>query len=224
MLDIPGYPVLDKQALVGGCVRLPLRIDAARLNAEVDALPPSLWGTTGPRIGVHDAAEALFLRGYLPAEGDKPFDERPALAHLPYVREIITAMIPASPLRCLLAKLPAAATILPHIDRAPYFAKTLRVHVPVDTHERVFMLCDGQHYVMRPGEAWVLNNSAVHGVWNDSAERARTHLICDFLASPGLLELLARGDRELGRKVPEVREHFLAVSERPAQHPAAGGG
>lgn len=216
MLDIPGYPVLDKQHLVGGCLRLPLCIDAGRLKAEVNALPLSLWGTTGPRVGVHDAAEALFLRGYLPAEGEKPFDERPAFARLPYAREVIMAMIPAPPLRCLLAKLPAGATIMPHIDRAPYFAKTLRMHVPVDTHERVFMMCDGQHYVMRPGEVWVLNNSAVHGVWNDHAERARTHMICDFLASPGMLDLLARGERELGRKLPEVREHFRAISQRPA--------
>jgi hypothetical protein len=215
MLDIPDQPILDKQSLIGGCVRLPLRVDAERLRAEVEALAPDIWGTTGPRVGVHGAADALFLRGYLPAEGPKPLDERPALALLPYIKEVM-ASLHAPPLRCLLARLPAGATILPHIDRAPYFAKSIRVHVPVTTHERVFMLCDGQSYVMRPGEVWALNNSAVHGVWNDHPTQARIHMICDFLGSPELLTLLAQGDRDLGRKIPEVREHFIALSQGAA--------
>jgi len=216
VLDIPNQPVLDKHALIGGCVRLPLSIDAARLKAEVDALPASMWGTTGPRVGVHGAANALFLRGYLPAEGDKPFDERPALQHLPYAREIFAAMIPAQPLRCLLARLPAGSTIMPHVDRAAYFEKTIRIHVPVESHERAFMLCDAQHYVMRPGEAWALNNSAVHGVWNDHATQARTHMICDFLSSPALVDLLMRGERDLGVHFPEVRAHFISLDQPPA--------
>jgi hypothetical protein len=213
MLDIPGQPILDKQALIGGCLRLPVRIEAARLRAEVEALPAEIWGTTGPRVGVHGAADALFLRGYLPAEGDKPFDERPALALLPYVKTILSELIRATPLRCLLARLPAGATIMPHVDRALYFSKTIRIHVPVTTHERVFMLCDGHNYIMRPGEVWALNNSAVHGVWNDHPTQSRIHMICDFLSSPVLLDLLARGERDLGQKIPEVREHFSAMSQ-----------
>lgn len=212
MLDLPGHPVLDKQALIGGCIRLPLQVDAARLDKEVAALQPSLWGTTGPRVGVHDAADALFLRGYLPALGDRPFDEQPALEALPYAREILSRTIPAPPLRCLLARLPAGATIMPHIDRAPYFSKSLRIHIPIVSHERVFMMCNQRHYVMKPGEVWAINNSAVHGVWNDDKTQARIHMICDFLASAGLADLLARGERHLGSVVAEVREHFLAMS------------
>lgn len=215
MLDIPDQPILDKQSLIGGCLRLPLQVDATRLRSEVEALPAQIWGSTGPRVGVHGAADALFLRGYLPAEGEKPFDERPALASLPYIKEIVSG-IGATPLRCLLARLPAGATILPHVDRALYFAKSIRIHVPITTHERVFMLCDGNSYIMRPGEVWALNNSAVHGVWNDHAEQSRIHMICDFLGSPALFELLARGDRDLGRKIPEVREHFIAQSQSAA--------
>lgn len=215
MLDLPDQPILDKQSLIGGCLRLPLRVDAARLRAEVEALPAETWGTTGPRVGVHGAADALFLRGYLPAEGDKPFDERPALALLPYVKAIL-AEIRSTPLRCLLARLPAGATIMPHVDRALYFSKSIRIHVPVITHERVFMLCDGHSYTMRPGEVWALNNSAVHGVWNDHPTQSRIHMICDFLGSPALLDLLAQGERDLGRKIPEVREHFIAKSQPAA--------
>jgi hypothetical protein len=75
MLHIPGQPLLDKALLVGTCVRLPLTVDATRLAAEIDALPAELWGTTGGRVGVHRIAEAVFLRGYAPAEGERPIED-----------------------------------------------------------------------------------------------------------------------------------------------------
>jgi hypothetical protein len=60
---------------------------------------------------------------------------------------------------------------------------------------------------MRAGEVWVLNNSTRHAVWNEHATLSRTHLICDFLPSPALLDLLSRGDRSLGRRMPVVEQH-----------------
>jgi hypothetical protein len=212
MLDIPGQPFLDKTALIGACSRLSLRFDAARLAAEVDGLPAGVWGTTGGRVGVHRAAEGVFLRGYAPAEGDRPVEDRPPLARLPYVREIIQARIPAPPMRCLLARLPGGATVAPHIDRAPYFAQTIRLHVAVTTHNRAFMLCAGQCYVMRPGELWALNNNAQHGVWNADDDRPRTHLICDFLLTPALAALLRDGERGLGERRRDVEEGLLAAA------------
>ena len=209
MLDIEG-PLLDKTALVGACARLPLAVDAARLHEEVAALPGSLWGTPAGRVGVHLTAEALFLRGHAPAEGDRPIEDRAPLAALPYVRWIIETLIPAAPMRCLLARLPAGATIAPHIDRAPYFSKTVRIHVPVETHDLAYMLCAGECYVMRPSEVWALNNCAQHAVWNAHADLSRTHLICDFLPSPKLLELLGRAERSLGAYNAEAERQVRA--------------
>jgi hypothetical protein len=214
MLDIPGQPLLNKALLVGGCARLPLTVDAVRLRAEVAALPASLWGSTGGRVGVHRAAEALFLRGFAPAEGEKPIEDRPPLAQLPCVSWLI-AEIDAPAQRCLLARLPPGASVAPHIDRAPYFSKTVRVHVAVETHESAYMLCAGQCYVMRPGEVWALNNSTEHAVWNAHASAARTHLICDFLLSPRLSALLAQADRTLGRQLPQVQQYFAQLPGRP---------
>jgi hypothetical protein len=211
MLDLPDQPVIDKTALVGGCLRLPLRIDARRLAAEIAALPPSAWGTTGGRVGVHRAAEALFLRGYAPAQGALPIEDREALALVPYAREIIETLIPAPAQRCLIARLPGGASIAPHIDRAPYFAKTLRLHFPVESHEQVWMVAGPLCYLMKPGEVWVLNNSGPHAVWNADPERSRTHMICDFLPTPALLQLMTAGERGLGRRVDAV-EQFFATS------------
>jgi hypothetical protein len=208
MLNIPGAPYLDKDSLVGGCARLPLEIDGRRLLEEVAELPASLWGSSGGRVGVHNEAEAIFLRGFAPAEGaDLPVEDRPVLARLPYSRRIIEKLIPAPPMRSLLARLPPGGVIARHIDRAPYFAQTLRIHLPVETNESVFMVSRGLCYSMQTGEAWLLNNSANHAVWNMHPSRSRTHLICDYLPSPALLEMLKRAERHLGFERADVEEH-----------------
>lgn len=212
MFDIPGQPLLDKQRLVGACLRLPLQVDAERLAAEVAALGDGVWGDTGGRVGVHSAAEALFLRGHAPAAGDLPIEDRPVLDRLPYAREVM-GMLRAPPLRCLLARLHGGRSIVAHVDRAPYFSKSIRIHVPVTTHERSIMFCDGLSYIMRAGEVWALNNSTHHGVWNADPGRERTHMICDFLLTPDLQQLLAAGDRTLGTPQAEVRDH---LAYRPA--------
>ena len=216
MLDLPNFPELDKDRLIGGCVRLPLKIDHARLRAEVAQLPASLWGSKGGRVGVHDQAEAIFLRGYAPAEGERPIEERPVLVRLPEIRRLITREIAAEPMRCLLARLAPGARVPAHIDRAKYFSKTLRLHFPIETNANVAMWCGGLSYRMRTGEAWALNNSAVHGVYNADPENPRTHLICDFLPSKTLLQLFADGDPALGVADPELEAYLLARADAGA--------
>src|SRR5437868_12300960 len=123
MLDFANQPPIDKHAIVGGCVRLAFRTEPDRLREEVAALPASVWGTRGGRVGVHSAADAVFLRGYAPAEGDKPIEDRPVLNRVPYIRSLLEKAIPAPPLRALLARLPASTTVPVHVDRGDYFSK-----------------------------------------------------------------------------------------------------
>ena len=211
MITLPGHPFLDKTALIGGCARLPVHVDVERLQAEVAAIPAEMWLSRGGRVGVHNPAQAIFLRGHAPAEGNLPIEEREAMRHVPYVREIMTGLIAAPPLRCLLARLPGGAIIAAHTDQADYFSKTIRIHVPVTTHASAWMYCAERSYRMQPGEAWALNNSTVHGVWNADPERSRTHLICDFLTSPALIDLLARAERDLGTVEASVYERVYAL-------------
>jgi hypothetical protein len=198
VIDLDSLPVIDKHPLIGGCVRLPLAVDAQRVASEVAALPESLWGTRGGRGGVHDRAEAIFLRGYAPVEKGKPLEDRPPLELLPTIRRLIKETIPATPMRCVLARLAPGANVPAHADTGRYFERTLRLHVAVQTNPRVVMFAEGLSYHMAPGEVWALNNAGVHGVLNDDPALPRTHLICDFLPSPGLVGLIAQGERELG--------------------------
>lgn len=218
MLSVPGYPVLDKELLIGGCSRLPLQVDSNRLRTEVEALPKELWGSRGGRVGVHNTAEAIFLRGYAPVEGERQVEDRETLARLPYVRSLIHSLIPATPLRCLLAKLPPGAVISPHVDQADYFHKTLRLHFPIESPRSAKMYCAGRVYYMQPGEVWALNNCTVHAVWNADAVQARTHLICDFLPTPPLLKLLAESERELGVEDPETERFFAQQNSTGAMN------
>lgn len=203
MLDLAAVPPLDKRSLIGGCLRLPVSIDINRLRAEVDALPAEIWNSQGGRVAVHRDAGAVFLRGYAPKEGDKPIEDRPALDALPYAREIIETKFGSKPLRCLIARLAGGGVVTLHTDIGGYFDRTIRIHVPVISNPRAWMVCASLSYVMVPGEAWALNNSTMHAVWNEHSE-PRTHMICDYFATPELLSLLGRGERNLGVRRPDV--------------------
>ena len=211
MLTLPDHPVLDKVALIGGCARLDVGFDAERALAEIATLPDTSWSGRAGRIGVQDTAQAIFLRGHAPAEGDLPIEDRDEIAHVPYLRHLIEQVIPAQPLRCVLAMLPPGAVIAPHIDQADYFSKTIRLHFAITTNENVWMNCAGLSYHMSSGEIWALNNSIGHGVINADTNRSRLHMICDFLGSPGLVEMLARADRALGRSNPAILSRLVAA-------------
>lgn len=208
-------PVLDKSALLGACLRLAMTVDGAALRHDVERLPPDLWDSPADRVGVHRAAGAVFLRGHAPAEGDRPIEDRPALDALPSVRAVIDRL-GAPPMRCLLARLPGGAIIPTHSDHGPYFERTLRLHVPVITHARVWMVCDGLSYRMAAGEVWALNNARPHAVWNAHPTAPRTHLICDVPWSPVLQGLLSHGARDLGRRVDHVDQEIAGRTARRA--------
>jgi hypothetical protein len=214
MSDIAMAPALNKTALIGGCLRLPITIDVARLRAEIDALPLDVWDTTAGRVAVHRDAGALFLRGYAPKEGDKPIEDRPALNLLPYAREIIETKLGSKPLRCLLARLVGGGVVTEHTDIGGYFERTIRIHVPIISNPRVWMVSAGLCYAMAPGEVWALNNSTKHAVWNADPEQARTHMICDYLSTPALVDLLGRSERNLGRHMPDVDDKVRAETAR----------
>lgn len=201
MWSLPGHPLLDKGALIGECVRLRLRVDATALLTELRALPDELFGGTSGRIGVHSDAQALFLRGHAPAEGPLPITDREILAQLPRMQALIDRGLPGSAQRCLIASMPAGARVPLHIDQAPYFEQTIRLHIPLESNERAYMVAGESSYVMRVGEVWALNNSALHGVWNADPRLARVHLICDRTPDEALLAALRTAQRGLGRRI-----------------------
>ena len=82
------------------------------------------------------------------------------------------------------------------------------------------MIAGDAVYRMSEGEVWALNNSAMHAVWNASKTQSRTHLICDFLLTAALEQLLGSADRTRGELRPDVQQ-YVAGAQRPST-PAAG--
>jgi len=122
---------------------------------------------------------------------------------LPFTRLLIQTVIPAQPMRCLLARLKPASEVDAHTDNGEYFLKYIRIHFPITTNPKVFMYCGNKAYHMKPGEIWALNNSgALHAVMNFDEQAHRTHMICDYEPTPELLEILAFSNKNLGVPTP----------------------
>ena len=203
LAELDEYGMVDKHSLVGGCSKLDLEVDAERLTAEFATIPEDAWGSTAGRVYVHSLANAIFLRGYARAEGFKPIEDRPILAQLPYMRELIYETISTRPLRCLLARLGPGDWIKEHVDYGPYFPKSVRIHVPVVTNDNVAMYSNGRRYHMQDGEVWSINNLAPHSVKNYDESGFRTHIICDFLPEPDILERLRTANKDCGEELPD---------------------
>jgi hypothetical protein len=98
------------------------------------------------------------------------------------------------------------------------------VLVPVETNESVFMVSRGLYYSMRPGEVWLLNNSANHAV-GIRILLDPTHLICVFLASPALLDLLAHRTAPRFQRADVLSTRGRGIPPEPREpwssHPAS---
>jgi uncharacterized protein (TIGR03032 family) len=173
-------------------VQLPLRFDAARLAAEVAAVPEAAW-RPHPQGFAGNSALPLVA-----AAGD-PGDDRtrgamsptPHLALLPYLGQALGEL--RSPIgRTRLMRLDGNAEASAHADVNYYWAERLRVHVPVVTTPRVEFRCGERVVTMGPGEVWVFDTWRVHEVQNPEPTR-RIHLVADTVGSPELWRLVEEG-------------------------------
>src|SRR5207342_824026 len=82
------------------------RLQPSARARERRAAPGGSHGAARNVVGWH-----RWSGGCAPAEGEKPIEDREQLGALPYVRELISTLIPAPAQRCLLARLPPAARI-----------------------------------------------------------------------------------------------------------------
>src|SRR4029077_6602746 len=116
---------------VEGCVRLPIRVDVARLTAELDCLPPDTWGRADRDPVVQASVESFFAIGYPRGPRPVPPDDRPVLAHLPYLRWFLREQITAAPTRAIVARLFSRGLIPTHTDTPRFFRGTVRLSIQV---------------------------------------------------------------------------------------------
>ncbi len=81
--------------------------------------------------------------------------------------------------RVMLARMRPGGVIQPHRDANPAAKWPHKIHVPIQTSERVIFSIEGIAYHLPEGEATEVNNMGVHSVVNDG-DCDRIHLIFEY--------------------------------------------
>ncbi len=157
--------------------QLPVLFEAARLQAEVAALPAQAWAPHPDRLPGNSAARLITAGG---GETDSVHGQMlptPWLAAMPYVRQVLAGFGVVWS-RSRLMRLAPGAGVPEHADINYHWHTRVRLHIPVFTRPEVSFHCDGQSVHMAAGEAWIFDNWRRHHVEN-RASAERVHLVAD---------------------------------------------
>jgi hypothetical protein len=194
-------------------VRLPGRLDAAALEAEVAGLPDDAWVPHFNTAYYEGDWSGVALRsvGGAPAQiypdpaASEPFADTALLGRCPALAAAL-AGLECELLAARLLRLGPGARIREHRDhKLGYEDGELRLHAPITTNPGVEFLLEGRPVEMAPGELWYLDLNLPHAVANRGAE-ARVHLVVDCVVGPWLSAQLEAGARSVscatGRSPP----------------------
>jgi hypothetical protein len=81
--------------------------------------------------------------------------------------------------RVMLARMAPGGVIKPHRDANPAARWPHKIHVPIQTNDKVVFFVEGVGYRMPEGEAFEVNNMGVHAVENNG-DSDRIHLIFEY--------------------------------------------
>jgi hypothetical protein len=193
--------------------RLPMAFHVEELLAELQNLPPEAWVDHYVPANYEGTWRILPLRG--PAgethpirmvtahPGQDDFADTPFLAGAPAFRSALDRFQCA--LRSVRVMALGAGSIIrehrdPDLDGA---GDTIRLHIPLLTHEGVRFLLNGDPVPFRAGECWFLRLSDPHAVENPGPGE-RIHLVLDAEPNPWLRGLLS---------LPEPVSRMLAFVE-----------
>lgn len=165
-------------------------VDIGALQAAVMAIPEDVWDAENAgkpnKFEVLDETRHIVFRFI-----DSPRDWRrshdrtawprwrgllePVMAQAVLGYGYARGMFP----RVMLARLPAAGVIHPHIDANPAAKWPHKMHVPLSTNAAVVSCFGGEEHHFPPGEAVEVNNLGPHWVHN-RGDTDRVHLIFEY--------------------------------------------
>jgi len=169
-------------------LQLPIRFDAEKLAAEVNALPPSAWMPHPGGFAGNEAVPLVSPGGELTDDFEGPMGPTEQLERCPYIMDLM-AELDGVWGRSRLMGLAPGAVVPVHIDVHYYWRTHLRIHIPVITNPGVLFSCDGESVHMNAGECWVFDSFALHYVQNKGTER-RVHLVLDTVGGEKLWDLV----------------------------------
>ncbi|MEO6185135.1 MAG: aspartyl/asparaginyl beta-hydroxylase domain-containing protein, partial [Steroidobacteraceae bacterium] len=205
--------------------QLPVQFDAARLRAEVAAIPPHAWVAHPNGIAGNSAVRLISADG---TESDGVHGQMlptPWLRSAPYIRQILGSFGVVWS-RSRLMRLAPGAEVPEHADINYHWHTRVRMHVPVITRPEVRFHCGDEVVHMAPGQAWIFDNWRLHRVLNPTPEE-RIHLVADTTGTAAFWQFACgpRPPPEHWRHLayrPDVdTEPLTESSERAAVMPAA---
>jgi len=168
LLDRGWIDHVNQRDYVGGWDVLPLRCQREHLQAHP------------------------ILQGFAISQGDD-WADLPVLDACPALRAVLARL--QCPLRSArLMRLKAGAQIKPHSDHGLSLASgQARVHLPIQTSDRIVFKVDRQVVPMRAGELWYFNAELEHEVHNLGTED-RINLVIDCVADDWLRARIEASD------------------------------
>ena len=182
-------------------IRLPLRFDVERLQAEVLAVPEEQW-RPHPQGNPGNWALPLIAAGGDPTNDSTvgPMAPTENLAGLEYLQQVLESFQTVFG-RSRLMRLDGNTEATLHVDTNYYWAERVRVHVPILTSPAIEFICGDASMHMPAGEAWIFDAWKRHNVLNPTGDR-RIHLVADTVGSGRFWDLVDRQGDE-----PELVPH-----------------
>ena len=165
-------------------------VDIAALRAAVLALPEAVWDAENAskpnRFEALDRTRHIVFRFVSSLKDWRESFDRPLWQDWRSLLEPVLAQATAPygyargvyP-RVMLARMGPGGVIQPHRDANPAAKWPHKIHVPLQTNERVTFTVEGRGYQFAEGEAVEVNNMGVHAVTNGGGND-RIHLIFEY--------------------------------------------
>ena len=165
-------------------------VDVAALREAVLAIPEQLWDAENAskpnRFEALDRTRHIVFRFVSNFQDWREFYDRPLWPEWQPLIEPVLAQATADygyrrgafP-RIMLARMAPGGVIQPHKDGNPAARWPHKIHVPLQTNDKVIFFVDGTGYHLSEGEAVEVNNMATHSVTNAGATD-RIHLIFEY--------------------------------------------
>ena len=183
------------------CIRLPLRFDAAPLQADVAALPGEDWVphfNTSYYEGDWSGAALRSVGGvarqiYPDPNPQGSYEDTEILARCPAIGAAVGSF-DCEKLSVRLLRLGPGASVREHTDfNLGYEDGEVRFHVPIATNPAAVFELESRAIDMQPGETWYLDFNLRHRVANGSGE-PRIHLVIDCVVNDWVTRTLDAGD------------------------------
>lgn len=166
------------------------RVDIGRLKQAVAELSEESWEAENAvkpnRFGALDATKHIVFRFVSDFRDWRNSFERPLWDEW---RNLLEPVLDAATApygysrgafpRVMLARMAPGGIIHPHRDQNPAAKWPHKIHLPLQTNERVTFHVDGVGYRLEEGEAVEVNNMGLHAVENQG-DTDRVHLIFEY--------------------------------------------